>query len=102
MKALTMDDQSIVQLTPNQQRFAAEYIVGLAVALVQCPANYPPMCDERARNAYVAVVAPRMLRAIIKGNFNHDGRGFRNACKALSIEQTRSGVLAYWNAKETT
>lgn len=50
--------------------------------------------------AAVPEVASRMRAAIERGTFNHEGRGFRGACRSLGIRHTRGAILRYCSEGE--
>ena len=43
-------------------------------------------------------VAAKMTEAIESGSCNHDGRGFKNACKIVGIKHTRTAIEAFITA----
>jgi len=69
--------------------FMVAYRAGLAKAVAEHPDEYG------MRPEAVPHVADKMQVAIERGTFNHDGRGFRNACKALGIPHTRKAIVAF-------
>lgn len=77
----------------NAERFASfthAYRAGLAKAIEEHPEEY---ADGVKNNVFG--VATRMLEAVERGSYNHDGRGFKNACKALGLKHTRKAIEAY-------
>jgi len=48
---------------------------------------------------HVPVVVKKMKLAIENGSYNHDGRGFKGACKALGIKYTKKAIEEYLERK---
>lgn len=78
--------------TEHFEKFSKAYSEGLAAANKAEPENYfYKSADE------VAVVAARMLTAIGSKPYgvNYSGGGFKRACKALGIKNTRKAIFEY-------
>ncbi len=85
----------------NFVAFANAYREGLKLAVETHPSDYgwaatgnPLEIQER-----VDVVSAKMLAAVEFGEYNHDGRGFKNACKIVGIKHTRSAIEAFITAR---
>ena len=73
--------------------FMVEYTVALADAVKKYNAEYGyPV------SAVPGVVA-KMKAALVLGSYNHDGRGFKGACKALGIKYTKKAIEEYLERK---
>lgn len=70
-------------------QFMAVYTPALEKAVTEHPDEYPWPVEN------VPVVAARMRAAIEKGTYNHSGRAFQGACKALGIKHTRKAIAAF-------
>lgn len=73
----------------NLNRFMETYERELTIAVQAYPDEYAYPADT------VPEVAGRMRAAIERGTFNHDGRGFRNTCRALGIKHTRRAIAEF-------
>lgn len=72
--------------------FMGVYAESLRRAVLEYPLDYTWPVEQ------VPTVAARMEAAIIRGSFNHDGHGFKGACKAVGIKHTRKAIIAYLSA----
>jgi hypothetical protein len=87
----------------RDDRFAAfsdAYRAGLEAAVRANPSDYSPnmvasVMGDAPFFGGVAGVHIKMMGALCTGSFNHDGQGFKNACKALGIKHTRNAILAF-------
>jgi hypothetical protein len=80
--------------------FSAAYLTGLIDAVVANPDDYTPNMVASVTGGSVSfggvpAVHEKMMAALKTGSFNHDGKGFKNACKALGIKHTRNSILAF-------
>lgn len=87
----------------NADRFSAfstAYRIGLTAAVLANPEDYSPNMVASARGETnciggVLAVHAKMMDALRTGSYNHDGKGFKNACKALGIKHTRKAITAF-------
>ena len=77
-------------ITERLEKFMEAYSAGLRKAIEDHPDDYP-----WTTTIPVETVLDRMRQAIRAGSFNHDGHGFKNACKILCIKHTRKSVINY-------
>lgn len=86
-------------LTPIQLRrlekakvFISHFEPALKAAVVEYPLEYGRMPVEK-----VPGVAEKMLEALVRGSYHHEGRAMKASCKALGIEYKRRAIEAFLN-----
>jgi hypothetical protein len=80
--------------------FSTAYRIGLTAAVVANPDDYTPNMVASVTGGSVSfggvpAVHAKMMEALKTGSFNHDGKGFKNACKAVGIKHTRRAILGF-------
>lgn len=76
----------------NQERLAKwreAYLEGLTWAVKLYPQDYGYGLADVPR------VHANMMESFIKGDYNHDGRGIKRACRTLGIPHTRKAIEAF-------
>lgn len=76
--------------TTNREKFRA----ALEEAYIYLFANDPEYAYSASRIT-PALLAEKMTNAMIDNTANHEGAGFRRACKAVGIKHTRTAIRAY-------
>jgi hypothetical protein len=69
--------------------FTAVYPLKLKEAHTARPDLYAFPAEE------VPTVAARMVEAVRRGSYNHEGPAFKATCKALGIPHTRKAIEAF-------
>lgn len=77
------------------ETFMAAYRVALLDAMTRYPAEYGVETRVAEIPALAETTANKMAGALATGSYNHDGRGFKGACKALGLRHTRTAIDAY-------
>jgi len=76
----------------NQAKLSA-FIEAYSPALVRAVEKYP---DEYGYGIEkVPLVVSKMRISLEKGDYNHDSKGFRYACRDLGIPHTRKAIEAF-------
>jgi len=74
----------------NRERF----IMALTAAYVELFANDPEYAYSASRCTPEGL-AVKMTDSMIANTANHEGAGFRKACKAVGLKHTRTAIRAY-------
>ena len=77
----------------NRQRFQAQLALAYADLFKNDPAYAPAASSHTPEQ-----LAEKMLAGALDGRANHDGPGFKRACKALGIGSTRKAIKDYCEA----
>lgn len=77
-------------MTPNRAKFRE----ALEAAYTDLFVNDPEYAYAASRMSPMEL-SHKMLNAMVNNTANHEGAGFRRACKAVGIKHTRTAIRAF-------
>ena len=84
-----------MKATTNREERVETFVSFYGPALKKATEDYP--AEYFFKGDAVAGVVSRMRAAFIEGNYNHNARAIKDACKAVGIKHTRKAMEEFFN-----